>query len=264
MPGCCRSGRPRISAWRPTSRVDVSARDAVVLAGRATFALPSACSRSCSARSRSGRRRLFRADHVRRRRNPVQDHPQHPRDRRIGRLIGIRCPRSRCFPVLRSISARTWSLLCRARCTGADLSRYAPHPRHRLRQRAAAIRDNSVRVPYLGYNPFWYKLLAVFFGAGRGVRRVDLPASARLRRAGSVRPRFPPRRSWYRLSAVSEHCSARWWERHHHVPRVRDRQLYRTPPVRARDHFVLFVMFLPDGLIGLLRRFLRRRRKEAT
>lgn len=129
-----------------------------------------------------------------------------------------------------------------------------------------AIRDNSVRVPYLGYNPFWYKLLAYVLAAQvaafggliypllRGFVGPDLfgfeisTKAVVVSLVGGVGTLLGPLVGSVIITFL-ESVIGSYTERHLFV---------------LGFIFVLFVMFLPDGLIGLLRRSLRRRGKEAA
>jgi branched-chain amino acid transport system permease protein len=129
-----------------------------------------------------------------------------------------------------------------------------------------AIRDNSARVPYLGYNPFWYKLLAYVLAAEvaafggliypllRGFVGPDLfgfeisTKAVVVSLVGGVGTLFGPLVGSVIITFL-ESLIGSYTERH----------LFVLGMI-----FVLFVMFLPDGLIGLLRRFLRRRGKESA
>ena len=99
-----------------------------------------------------------------------------------------------------------------------------------------AIRDNADRVPYLGYNPFWYKLLAYVMAAEiaafggliypllRGFVAPHLfgfevsTKAVVMSLVGGVGTLLGPL-----LGSVVDH-----------LPRVGRRQLHRAPPDRAR------------------------------
>jgi branched-chain amino acid transport system permease protein len=128
-----------------------------------------------------------------------------------------------------------------------------------------AIRDNSDRVPYLGYNPFWYKLLAYIMAAQvaafggliypllRGFVAPHLfgfevsTKAVVMSLVGGVGTLLGPLAGsvivTFLESVVGSHT-----ERHLLILGV---------------IFIVFVMFLPDGLIGLARRRLASRRKAA-
>jgi branched-chain amino acid transport system permease protein len=128
-----------------------------------------------------------------------------------------------------------------------------------------AIRDNSDRVPYLGYNSFWYKLLAYIMAAQvaavggliypllRGFVAPHLfgfevsTKAVVMSLVGGVGTLLGPLAGsvivTFLESVVGSHT-----ERHLLVLGV---------------IFIVFVMFLPDGLIGLARRLSASREKAA-
>src|SRR6516162_481304 len=110
-----------------------------------------------------------------------------------------------------------------------------------------AIRDNSDRVPYLGYNPFWYKLLAYVMAAQ--IAAVGGLIYPLLR--GFVAPHlfgFEVSTKGSVIVTFLESVVGSYTERHLLILGV---------------IFIVFVMFLPDGLIGLARRLLAPRGKAA-
>jgi branched-chain amino acid transport system permease protein len=125
-----------------------------------------------------------------------------------------------------------------------------------------AIRDNADRVPYLGYNPFWYKLLAYLMAAQiaafggliypllRGFVGPDLfgfevsTKAVVMSLVGGVGTLLGPL-AGSAIITFLESVVGSYTERHLFVLGV---------------IFIVFVMFLPDGLCGLAQRLLRRRR----
>jgi branched-chain amino acid transport system permease protein len=128
-----------------------------------------------------------------------------------------------------------------------------------------AIRDNSDRVPYLGYNPFWYKLLAYIMAAQvaafggliypllRGFVAPHLfgfevsTKAVVMSLVGGVGTLLGPLAGSVIITLL-ESVVGSYTERHLLILGV---------------IFIVFVMFLPDGLIGLARRRLASRRKAA-
>lgn len=118
------------------------------------------------------------------------------------------------------------------------------------------IRDNADRVPYLGYNPFWYKLLAYVLAAQvaafggliypllRGFVGPDLfgfeisTKAVVVSLVGGVGTLLGPLVGSVIITFL-ESIIGSYTERH----------LFILGLI-----FVMFVLFLPDGLIGLLRR----------
>ena len=119
-----------------------------------------------------------------------------------------------------------------------------------------AIRDNADRVPYLGYNPFWYKLLAYVMAAQvaafggliypllRGFVAPNLFSFEISTKAvvvslvGGIGTLIGPLVGSVIITFL-ESVVGSYTERHLFVLGL---------------IFVIFVMFLPDGLVGLLRR----------
>jgi branched-chain amino acid transport system permease protein len=128
-----------------------------------------------------------------------------------------------------------------------------------------AIRDNADRVPYLGYNPFWYKLLAYVMAAEiaafgglvypllRGFVAPNLFGFEMSTKAvvmslvGGVGTLLGPLVGSVVITFV-ESVVGSYTERHLIVLGV---------------IFIVFVMFLPDGLCGFARRLFAWRRKPA-
>jgi branched-chain amino acid transport system permease protein len=120
----------------------------------------------------------------------------------------------------------------------------------------AAIRDNASRVPYLGYNPFWYKFLAyllaaevaavggLFYPLLRGFVGPDLfgfevsTQSVVMALVGGVGTLIGPLVGGMLITFLQSVLGS-FTERHLFVLGV---------------IFILFVRFLPGGLFGLLRR----------
>jgi branched-chain amino acid transport system permease protein len=118
-----------------------------------------------------------------------------------------------------------------------------------------AIRDNAGRVPYLGYNPFWYKLLAYVLAAQvaafggliypllRGFVAPNLFSFEISTKAvvvslvGGISTLLGPLVGSVIITFL-ESVVGSYTERHLFVLGL---------------IFVVFVMFLPDGLVGLLR-----------
>jgi branched-chain amino acid transport system permease protein len=125
-----------------------------------------------------------------------------------------------------------------------------------------AIRHNADRVPYLGYNPFWYKLLAYVMAAEiaafgglvypllRGFVAPHLFGFEMSTKAvvmslvGGVGTLLGPLVGSVAITFI-ESVVGSYTERHLIVLGV---------------IFIVFVMFLPDGLAGLAQRILTRRR----
>ena len=82
-------------------------------------------------------------------------------------LIGIPVPTIALFPGLEIGLSNNFVLLLRR--AGRDLPDLRRHPTRSCNTGFGsvlrAIRDNADRVPYLGYNPFWYKLAAYVLAA---------------------------------------------------------------------------------------------------
>lgn len=128
-----------------------------------------------------------------------------------------------------------------------------------------AIRDNSDRVPYLGYNPFWYKLLAYVMAAQiaavggliypllRGFVAPDLfgfeisTKAVVVSLVGGIGTLLGPLVGSVIITFL-ESVVGSYTERH----------LFVLGAI-----FVVFVMFLPDGLLGLARRLAARRRARS-
>jgi branched-chain amino acid transport system permease protein len=128
-----------------------------------------------------------------------------------------------------------------------------------------AIRDNSDRVPYLGYNPFWYKLFAYIMAAQvaafggliypllRGFVAPHLfgfevsTKAVVMSLVGGVGTLLGPLAGSVIVTFL-ESLVGSYTERHLLVLGV---------------IFIVFVMFLPDGLIGLARRLTAARGKAA-
>lgn len=129
-----------------------------------------------------------------------------------------------------------------------------------------AVRDNSDRVPYLGYNPFWYKLAAYVMAAQiaafggliypmlRGFVAPHLfgfevsTKAVVMSLVGGVGTLIGPLMGSVIITFL-ESMVGSYTERHLIVLGV---------------IFIVFVMFLPDGLCGLLRRTLGPRRKAGA
>ena len=101
-----------------------------------------------------------------------------------------------------------------------------------------AIRDNSDRVPYLGYNPFWYKLLAYVLAAQIAAFGGLIYPMLR----GFVAPHlfgFEVSTKAVVMSlvgGVGNADRAADGQRDHHVSGIRGRQLYGAAPARAGHH----------------------------
>jgi branched-chain amino acid transport system permease protein len=125
-----------------------------------------------------------------------------------------------------------------------------------------AIRDNADRVPYLGYNPFWYKLLAYLLAAEiaafggliypllRGFVGPDLfgfevsTKAVVMSLVGGVGTLLGPL-AGSAIITFLESVVGSYTERH----------LFVLGAI-----FIVFVIFLPDGLCGLAQRLLGRRK----
>jgi branched-chain amino acid transport system permease protein len=128
-----------------------------------------------------------------------------------------------------------------------------------------AIRDNADRVPYLGYNPFWYKLLAYVMAAQiaafgglvypllRGFVAPHLfgfevsTKAVVMSLVGGVGTLLGPLIGSVIITFVESFVGS-YTERHLIVLGV---------------IFIVFVLFLPDGLCGLAQRLFAWRRKAA-
>jgi len=126
-----------------------------------------------------------------------------------------------------------------------------------------AIRDNADRVPFLGYNPFWYKLLAYMMAAQiaafggliypllRGFVAPNLfgfevsTKAVVMSLVGGVGTLLGPLVGSVIITFLESFVGS-YTERHLLILGV---------------IFIVFVMFLPDGLCGLARRLLVSRRK---
>jgi branched-chain amino acid transport system permease protein len=124
-----------------------------------------------------------------------------------------------------------------------------------------AIRDNANRVPYLGYNPFWYKLLAYVLAAEvaafggliypllRGFVAPNLfgfeisTKAVVVSLVGGIGTLLGPLVGSVIITFL-ESVVGSYTERHLFVLGL---------------IFVVFVMFLPDGLVGLMRRLTAKR-----
>jgi branched-chain amino acid transport system permease protein len=129
-----------------------------------------------------------------------------------------------------------------------------------------AIRDNSDRVPYLGYNPFWYKLLAYVMAAQvaafggliypllRGFVAPNLfgfevsTKAVVVSLVGGIGTLLGPLVGSVIITFL-ESVVGSYTERHLFVLGL---------------IFVVFVLFLPDGLVGLMRRLSDRRRSALS
>jgi branched-chain amino acid transport system permease protein len=127
-----------------------------------------------------------------------------------------------------------------------------------------AIRDNADRVPYLGYNPFWYKLLAYMMAAQiaafggliypllRGFVAPHLfgfevsTKAVVMSLVGGVGTLIGPLLGSVIITFL-ESVIGSYTERHLLLLGI---------------IFIVFVMFLPDGLCGLLRRTLAGRKDK--
>jgi branched-chain amino acid transport system permease protein len=127
-----------------------------------------------------------------------------------------------------------------------------------------AIRDNADRVPYLGYNPFWYKLLAYVMAAQiaafggliypllRGFVAPNLfgfevsTKAVVMSLVGGVGTLLGPLVGSVIITFLESFVGS-YTERHLLILGV---------------IFIVFVMFLPDGLCGLARRLMASRRKS--
>lgn len=125
-----------------------------------------------------------------------------------------------------------------------------------------AIRDNAGRVPYLGYNPFWYKLFAYVMAAQvaafggliypllRGFVAPNLfgfeisTKAVVVSLVGGIGTLIGPLVGSVIITFL-ESVVGSYTERHLFVLGL---------------IFVIFVMFLPDGLVGLMRRLTAKRR----
>lgn len=125
-----------------------------------------------------------------------------------------------------------------------------------------AIRDNAGRVPYLGYNPFWYKLFAYVMAAQvaafggliypllRGFVAPNLfgfeisTKAVVVSLVGGIGTLIGPLVGSVIITFL-ESVVGSYTERHLFVLGL---------------IFVVFVMFLPDGLVGLMRRMTAKRR----
>jgi branched-chain amino acid transport system permease protein len=124
------------------------------------------------------------------------------------------------------------------------------------------IRDNADRVPYLGYNPFWYKLMAYLLAAQiaafggliypllRGFVAPHLfgfevsTKAVVMSLVGGVGTLLGPLMG-SAIITIMESLVGSYTERHLFVLGV---------------IFIVFVMFLPDGLCGLAQRWATRRK----
>jgi branched-chain amino acid transport system permease protein len=124
------------------------------------------------------------------------------------------------------------------------------------------IRDNADRVPYLGYNPFWYKLMAYLLAAQiaafggliypllRGFVAPHLfgfevsTKAVVMSLVGGVGTLLGPLMG-SAIITIMESLVGSYTERHLFVLGV---------------IFIVFVMFLPDGLCGLVQRWATRRK----
>jgi branched-chain amino acid transport system permease protein len=124
-----------------------------------------------------------------------------------------------------------------------------------------AIRDNADRVPYLGYNPFWYKLIAYVLAAEvaafgglmypllRGFVAPHLfgfevsTKAVVMALVGGIGTLIGPLIGGGAITFL-ESVLGSYTERHLIV---------------LGAIFVVFVLFLPDGLMGLMRRVAKRR-----
>jgi branched-chain amino acid transport system permease protein len=129
-----------------------------------------------------------------------------------------------------------------------------------------AIRDNADRVPYLGYNPFWYKLMAYMMAAQiaafggliypllRGFVAPNLfgfevsTKAVVMSLVGGVGTLLGPLVGSVIITFLESFVGS-YTERHLLILGV---------------IFIVFVMFLPDGLCGLARRLLTSRGKVGT
>lgn len=129
-----------------------------------------------------------------------------------------------------------------------------------------AIRDNSDRVPYLGYNPFWYKFLAYVMAAQvaafggliypllRGFVAPNLfgfevsTKAVVVSLVGGIGTLLGPLVGSVIITFL-ESVVGSYTERHLFVLGL---------------IFVVFVLFLPDGLFGLMRRLSAKRRSAAS
>jgi branched-chain amino acid transport system permease protein len=129
-----------------------------------------------------------------------------------------------------------------------------------------AIRENSSRVPYLGYNPFWYKLLAYVLAAQvaafggliypllRGFVAPNLfgfevsTKAVVVSLVGGIGSLIGPLVGSVIITFL-ESVVGTYTERHLFVLGL---------------IFVVFVMFLPDGVVGLMRRLWDKRRRPAA
>ncbi len=129
-----------------------------------------------------------------------------------------------------------------------------------------AIRDNPDRVPYLGYNPFWYKLLAYVMAAQvaafggliypllRGFVAPNLfgfevsTKAVVVSLVGGIGTLLGPLVGSVLITFL-ESVVGSYSERHLFVLGL---------------IFVVFVLFLPDGLVGLLRRLSASRRNTMS
>jgi branched-chain amino acid transport system permease protein len=126
-----------------------------------------------------------------------------------------------------------------------------------------AVRDNADRVPYLGYNPFWYKLLAYMMAAQiaafggliypllRGFVAPNLfgfevsTKAVVMSLVGGVGTLLGPLVGSVIITFLESFVGS-YTERHLLILGV---------------IFIVFVMFLPDGLCGLAQRLMASRRK---
>ncbi len=224
------------------------------------------------AHSRRGRDprqgRLFRVDHVRRRRNSLQDRAQHACHRRFGRPARHSgTDASRCFRGSPSSSGTTSSST--TPCSPLSFCIYVGTRRvldTGFGSVLRAIRDNADRVPYLGYNPFWYKLLAYMMAAQiaafggliypllRGFVAPHLfgfevsTKAVVMSLVGGVGTLLGPLVGSVIITFLESFVGS-YTERH----------LFMLGVI-----FIVFVMFLPDGLCGLARRTVERRRKAGS
>ena len=124
------------------------------------------------------------------------------------------------------------------------------------------IRDNADRVPYLGYNPFWYKLMAYLLAAqiaafggliypllrgfvGPHLFGFEISTKAVVMSlVGGVGTLLGPLMGSVIITFM-ESLVGSYTERHLFVLGV---------------IFIVFVMFLPDGLCGLVQRWATRRK----
>ena len=156
-------------------------------------------------------------------------------------LIGIPVPTIPLFPGFAARPAAAISsstISCSARSGAASTSERDASWHTGFGSVLRAIRDNADRVPYLGYNPFWYKLLAYVMAAQIAAFGGLIYPLLR----GFVAPHlfgFEVSTKAVVMSlvgGVGTLIGPLIGSVDHHFRRIDRRQLHRTPPDRAGRH----------------------------